>query len=256
MAAVISLLAVVLLSLVVTRVATVALTLTGLARESARFQARSAFTGVGFTTAESESVVKHPVRRRIIMLLILLGNAGIVTGVASLLLGFTHVGGAANGAERAGVLVGGLVLLVFLTRSRLIDRWMSRVIERALRRFTSIEVRDFAGLLRLSGDWMVVEMEIDENDWIADRPLSELDLPDEGVVVLGIIHQNGRYLGAPKGAAVLHAGDVAVLYGRRSTLADLDERRRDAAGLRDRLENEVEHRAILAEDEAAETVHP
>ncbi|HUW03445.1 MAG TPA: hypothetical protein VMW08_13900, partial [Acidimicrobiales bacterium] len=69
----------VIFSLLVTRVATVMLTLTGMSRESARFQARSAFSGTGFTTTESESVVNHPVRRRIILSLILLGNAGIVS---------------------------------------------------------------------------------------------------------------------------------------------------------------------------------
>ncbi len=75
---VISLLLIVGLSLHVTRVATVALEHTGLARESARFQSRSAFTGVGFTTSEAESVVGHPVRRRIVMWLMMVGNVGIV----------------------------------------------------------------------------------------------------------------------------------------------------------------------------------
>jgi len=52
------------LSLVITRVATVALTMTGLSRQVARFQARSALTGTGFTTSEAETVVNHPVRRQ------------------------------------------------------------------------------------------------------------------------------------------------------------------------------------------------
>jgi len=54
MLSIISLLMVLTLSILVTRIATVVLTHTGLARESAKFQARSAFTGVGFTTTESE----------------------------------------------------------------------------------------------------------------------------------------------------------------------------------------------------------
>ncbi len=75
----ISILIVLVISLLVVRVATVALTLTGMSQQMAKFQARSAFTGAGFTTSESENVVGHPVRRRIIMLLMLVGNAGIVT---------------------------------------------------------------------------------------------------------------------------------------------------------------------------------
>jgi len=42
------------LSLVVTRLATIALSLTGLSSEAASFQARSAFTGTGFTTLEDK----------------------------------------------------------------------------------------------------------------------------------------------------------------------------------------------------------
>lgn len=46
-------LAALLLSLLITRIATNALSVTGLSRETARFQARSAFTGVGFTTGRT-----------------------------------------------------------------------------------------------------------------------------------------------------------------------------------------------------------
>ena len=75
---------IVLLSMTITRIATIALTMTGVSRQSARFQARSALTGAGFTTSESESMVNHPVRRRIIMWLMLTGNAGIVSVVGLL----------------------------------------------------------------------------------------------------------------------------------------------------------------------------
>src|SRR3954454_5309008 len=93
MVALVSVLIIVLLSLLVTRVATVALSITGMSRESARFQARSAVTGVGFTTSEAEDVVGHPVRRRIVSAPMLIGSAALVTAVSSLILSF---GGAHN----------------------------------------------------------------------------------------------------------------------------------------------------------------
>jgi Trk-type K+ transport system membrane component len=73
------------------RVAAVALTHTGLSKESSKFQARSAFTGVGFTTNESEKVVNHPVRRKILLILMILGNAGIISGITSLIVGFSDI---------------------------------------------------------------------------------------------------------------------------------------------------------------------
>ena len=51
-------------SILLIRIATVALTHLVLSLESARFQAKSAFTGFGFTTDESEKVVDHSVRRK------------------------------------------------------------------------------------------------------------------------------------------------------------------------------------------------
>ena len=46
------------------RIATVGLTMTGVSKDLAQFQALSAFTGSGFTTEESEEIVNHPLRRR------------------------------------------------------------------------------------------------------------------------------------------------------------------------------------------------
>src|SRR4051812_41775691 len=146
--AAVSVLVVLLVSLLVARVGTVALTLTGMSRESARFQARSAFFGVGFTTAEAESVVGHPVRRRIIMWLILLGNAGVVTTLGTLLLSF------AVGRDRlttAAVLLAGVLVLALLASSRPVDRALTRFIRAALRRWSDLDVRDYAGLLELGG---------------------------------------------------------------------------------------------------------
>ena len=83
---IVPLLVVLVFSLIISRVATIALRLTGLSHASAKFQARSAFTGVGFTTSEAELIVNHPLRRRIVMLLMLLGNVGIATVIATLMV--------------------------------------------------------------------------------------------------------------------------------------------------------------------------
>ncbi len=91
MAAALTLLLVLIVNMALTRIATVALVHTGLGRETARFQARSAFTGVGFTTNEAEGIVTHPVRRRIVMWLMLVGNVGIVAVLSSLILSLVNL---------------------------------------------------------------------------------------------------------------------------------------------------------------------
>lgn len=234
MLAIISLLVVVVLSLLVVRVATVALTLTGLSQQLARFQARSAFTGSGFTTTESEKVVQHPVRRRIIMILMLLGNAGIVTAVSSLILSFTTTnpesGLTGTVGFRLTALAAGLIALWLVAYSRWVDRWLSRTITLALKKWTDLEVRDYAGLLHLSGGYAVVEMLVQEGDWMAGRQLIDLKLSDEGVLVLGIEKSDGSYFGAPRGKTKLEVDDTVLLYGPRDILQKLDERVAGSSG--------------------------
>jgi hypothetical protein len=229
MGALLSVFAVLGISVIVTRVGAAALIHTGLARDAARFQARSAFLGVGYTTAEAEAIVNHPVRRRIAGGLILLGNVGVVSAGASLVLSFTRATGT-QAAQRAALLAAGLILLVLIVRSRPVDAAMSRLIARALRRWTDLDVRDYASLLELDGDYGVMELQVEDGDWLAGRTLSESALRDEGVVVLGIHPAEGGYLGAPAGDTRIRPGDGLLVYSRSHRLCELDERRHGDAG--------------------------
>ncbi len=245
MFAIISLLVVLTVSILVTRVAALALTHTGLSKQSARFQARSAFTGVGFTTEESEKVVNHPVRRRILLVLMILGNAGVVTAISSLIVTFIDVENTMSTIIRIVFLTTGLVALWTAAYSRWIDKHLSRVINRALKRFTDLDVKDYSALLHLAGEYAVAEMQIQPDDWLSDKFLKQTRLRDEGVAVLGITRTDGTYIGVPHGETKLRPYDTLTLYGRASSLEELDERRQDRGG-------EIEHRKAVKEQEEAE----
>lgn len=248
MLALVTLLVVILVSLIVTRIASVALVATGLSKSMARFQARSAFTGVGFTTSEAENVVTHPVRRRIVAILMLFGSAGIASAIATLILTF----GAAREDEdllaRVLVLVAGLIVIFLLASSSWVDRRVSSVIRRILARYTRLEVRDYVSLLDLEGDYAVTEMLVQADDWLADRTLKQLDLRREGVQVLGVRSQEGRYQGVPEGDTPVRAGDTLMLYGRRDLLADLDERKSGTSGELRHVDRVVEQRRLATEE--------
>lgn len=259
MGAIVSLLVVVILSMTIVRVATVALVLTGLSKPLARFQARSAFTGAGFTTSESEKVVEHPVRREIIMLLMLLGNAGIVTAMSTLVVSFAGAETGGGLRTRLAALAVGLTVLWIVASSRWVDDRMSRIIGWALRRFTSLELRDYAGLLHLTGDYVVAELTVKAGDWLCDQSLSQLRLSDEGVLVLGIERPDGSYNGTPRGDTGLRAGDSLLLYGRQEVIASLDERRGGLEGNQEhtrsmerQVQMEQEERDAMKDKEAAE----
>lgn len=256
MVAVITLLFVVILSILVTRIATSALVFTGLSRELARFQARSAFTGVGFTTSESEQVVNHPVRRRILMLLMLFGNAGIVTVMASVVLAFIDIDIRGSGLWRLPMLVGGLLLLWWIASSKWVDMRLSRVINWALRKYTRLDVRDYASLLHMAGEYRVSELYVEPDDWLADKSLEQLRLQDEGIQVLGINRKAGKYIGAPDGSTMILAGDVLVLYGRTSSFVELDTRRRGARGDQEHEKAVEEHKEIVEEQKQDDVTVP
>jgi hypothetical protein len=231
MIAIFTLLTIVTLSMLMVRVATVMLMLTGLSKPLARFQARSELTGTGFTTSESEQIVNHPLRRRIISNLMLLGNAGIVTTVSALIVGFVATGKEGSAIwERFFILIGGLVIITIVATSGWVDRRLTRLIYVALKKYTRLDVRDYASLLHLTGDYGVHELFIGANDWLSGEPLQKLRLSAEGVLVLGIQRKDGTYLGAPRGAAMAQAGDTLIIYGRLEQLAELDGRRKDVGG--------------------------
>lgn len=76
--------AAIIISYFVVRIGAAAFELTGLDPDQSHFQSLSAFSGTGFTTREAELVVVHKQRRKVASALMILGNAGIVTLMATL----------------------------------------------------------------------------------------------------------------------------------------------------------------------------
>lgn len=246
MTSVLTLIVIVSISVLVTRFATMALVHTGLSEQTTKFQARSAFTGVGYATREAERIVSHPVRRRIIMLLMLLGNVGIVSVLATLVL--TFIGsdsGASEWLRKIGALIGGLALLWGLSKSKWVDKVLSRLINHLLNKYTDIKVRDYAGILHLSGEYEITEMYVDNEHWMTNRNLKQLNLRQEGLNLIGIERMDGTYVGLPNGETIIRDGDTLIMYGREAALKQLSERKRGRAGAIDR-------RKAIAENKKAE----
>lgn len=231
------------LSLLITRLASVALTLTGLSSEAARFQARSAFTGTGFTTGEAEKVVDHPVRRRVIMLLMVTRSAGLITIIISLILSFANTTDERVMIIRLAWIGGGMAALWVLSTSKWLERGMNRIMEWALRKWTDLDTMDYTGLLNLEGEYSVRKMVLRKKDWLVGKNLGNCKLPEEGVIILGIYRKDGHYVGAPRSNTELYDGDTLVLYGRGKRLRELAERESDPKG-------EAAHREAVSDQEA------
>lgn len=254
MAALVIFLSVVAVTVLVNRIATRALMLTGLSEEVARFQSRSALTGTGFATEESERIMHYPARRRIMTLLMLLGNAGLVTAVSTFVLSFVGTGTAAQLLERSVLLLGGLTLLVAAAQSERIDRVLTPLIERALARYTGLDVKDYYALLHLEDDYTVGRVEVQGDSWMAGQTIQELELSKEGVLVLSldVAGQVTEY--APHSQHEIRPGDSLILYGKQQVVSKLGQRPAGSAGRQAHERACQEHEERLQRQEAKERV--
>jgi hypothetical protein len=226
-----------------------------MSHEAARFQARSAFSGVGFATQESEEVVQHPVRRNIVLLLMMLSTAGLVSTIVTLMLSFVATSGVAQPALRLAVLVVGLGALWAVAASSWIEARLSRVIEWALTRWTVLDARDYVRLLELLGGYAITEVRVDPGEWLLGRRVGDLLLAREGVVVLGITRARGGYMGAPPAGTEFEPGDTLVLYGQSDALDELRSRRVGTAGEQAHERAKARHSALVRREAAAEARH-
>ena len=222
--AIASLLIVVAISMLITRLAALALSLTGMSKEAAMFQARSALSGVGFTTREAETVVNHPVRRRIIMMLMLTGSISLPAVVAALGLSLFTTLQAERWWWPLLLLIFGLLALVAFGNNRRVERHLNRWLAKFLRKWTNLDVRDYVSLLQLQNGFAVTEMLVEPGDWLDRKTLQGAALSREGILVLGIQKTTGTYIGAPRAADEILAGDTLVLYGQIDRLKELDQR--------------------------------
>jgi hypothetical protein len=226
MIALLSLLLVFALSLLMVRIGTVALVMTGISEEVARFQALSAFSGAGFTTGEAENVISSPARRRIIALLIRAGSLGIITAISSLVLSFAGAEERVPATWKLMMLLAGVIALLLLARSQTMNRILTPLISRGLQRYTTLDLRDYAALLHLREDYRVVEVEAEPDSWLTKAPIGDLALEKEGVAVLGIVRRNREYIGTPEADQRIMEGDKIILYGRAGRIDELRTRPR------------------------------
>ena len=143
MLATITLFIVISVSLIIMKVATISLVHTGLSTELAKFQVRSAYTGTGFTSNETEEIMHHPVRRKIIYSLMLIGNLGVVTTMSSLVLTFVTPSEKDSLLYTIIIIIVGILLLFLAIRSKTFNRWLSNIIKIALSKYTDIDIISF-----------------------------------------------------------------------------------------------------------------
>ncbi|MEO1056540.1 MAG: hypothetical protein AAFY28_06435 [Actinomycetota bacterium] len=220
MYAVATFLVVAVITLTFTRLATGALLATGTPASVAAFQARSAFSGAGFTTTEAENVVNHPVRRRIIATTMFVGSLGTPTLVVSVMVGFLAPGPGST-TERSLVVLSGLLLILLTATNRPMTRILTDVGRRyANRRLLPALSNDVEEELTLGDAYIVAALPLDDHPINTYRSLTALSDGLADVQVLGL-RRRGEYIDAAGSDVELDRGDELIVYGRREVIAAL-----------------------------------
>ena len=207
-------------SFLIVRSAAIALRMTGLEKKRAIFQALSAFTGTGFTTREAEKVINHPLRRKIISWLMILGNAGIVTIIISATTSLVNVKGYGLPIHFFVIVIGIFVIYKIGTSKGFITSWEHFIENRLIKYEVMEEDGTTEELLHLLEGYGLLRTTIKKGSHMEGMLLSECTLCREDIVLLGI-ERDKDWIPIPKKKEKLHAGDKLVLYGHLQNLKNL-----------------------------------
>jgi len=210
------------ISAFVVKIATIALKLTGLEEKKAYFQALSAFTGTGFTTRDSEFVFENSTRRKIIIVLMILGNAGLITVITTLVISFGRSNILPLLANVGIVLV--LVFILFkIATHKGIMKFLNDKIESGLEKNPPFQKRPIEEIVRIAKNYGIAEVSIRENCQDLGKELSKSSFRENDILILAIERENS-VIPTPKATDRINAGDTLICYGKLSNISKIIEK--------------------------------
>ena len=212
---------IIMLSGLIIKVGSIALRMTGIDKETAAFQSLSAFTGTGFTTAESEDIVNHVRRRKIIKALMLFGNIGIVTTVAMLILSFRSVT-PVESLTKLGIIGLAALALVGFSVVKGLDNLLETFIERRLSKMKLFSMGALSEIIRLARGYGIVELTRTGDHGLAGRKLRDSNLSNSEILVLAI-KRGFQLITPPKAEETIEPGDKLVCFGLLKNLTEVAE---------------------------------
>ena len=216
-------------SFIIVRIGAIAFQLTGLEWSLAKFQSLSCFSGTGFTTKEAELITGDPRRRRIASILMVLGNAGLVTMIAT-------VASALNPEQvliarfsesflpfsipapmvpwvNLTVIILGLLIIYWISTNKRIAFKVTRYLRTKVRKKELFKPVSFEELLLLTGGYGISRIDVCENDPLINKALAESGLRKSDITVLAIIRDNAT-MPNPSADMTIQQGDELITFGK------------------------------------------
>lgn len=193
----------------------------GLPPEAARFEARSALTGAGYTTNEAEMVVRDPAARNAASLLFLLGFIGPATVLGLFGFGFLVPTEDSQAAEWT-VLIGSLVVLWVLERIGLITRVSRMPARLAAHLLFRSQVTEIWTVI---GDHAFGAVRVPPDSAFVHQRARSL-FHERDVMVLAIerpANSEAERIVRPQDDTEVQPGDQLIVFGKRTELDHLRE---------------------------------
>jgi len=207
------------ISYLIVRVGAIALEMTGMERSRARFQALSAFSGTGFTTREAELVVNHPRRRKIVSYLMILGNAGIVSVIATFVLSMRETG-AFRPSLNLVIIAASLLVLYRIASHHTFAKKLTGKIRKTLREKLHFEKVHVEELLQQSDGYGVAAILVGRRSKVAGLTLSQSNFKESDLMILSV-ERDEEVIPVPKAQTKIRVGDRLICYGKLENLRGL-----------------------------------
>lgn len=202
----------------IVRVGAIALEMTGMEKSKARFQALSAFSGTGFTTREAELIVNHPRRRKIAMYLMISGNAGIVSVIATFVLSLRESG--IRPSLNLAIIAASIFVLYRIASHQKFAKKLTSKIRETLREKLHFEKVHVEELLRQSEGYGVASVLIGKGSKIVGLTLAQSGLTKRDLMVISI-ERDEEVIPVPKAQNKIQVGDRLICYGKLENLRRL-----------------------------------
>ncbi|MFC1478216.1 TrkA C-terminal domain-containing protein [Candidatus Margulisiibacteriota bacterium] len=212
-------LAILIASFIISEVATVLLTFTGLDRETAKFQSLSALTGTGFTTKEAEQMLLNKQRRRIVSVLMVLGKAGVVLLIAGVIRQYETQ---FFSLKILGYVVFFYILFKIMTTPKVvfkIGKWIEAYVERR----GKLKKRKLEELLHLDDGYGVAELSITGGNGYTGKKISDTSLREQDILILSI-DRDGEVTSMPRASHEILEGDILTCYGKIESIRKLSKK--------------------------------
>jgi hypothetical protein len=208
------------ISYLVVRIGAIALEMTGMERARARFQALSAFSGTGFTTREAESVVNNPRRRKIVTYLMIMGNAGIVSVIATLILSLRETG-VFRPSFNLVIIIVAIFILYRIASNREFAQNLTNKIRKTLRKKLHFEKVQIEELVQQPDGYGVATIIIGKKSKLmTGSTLAKAGFREQDVLILSI-ERGEEIIHIPDAKTRILAGDRMICYGKLDNLKGL-----------------------------------